>query len=240
MLVPGCTDTWEPYVDHKGHADSLLDSGKTAARTIAGIVNANYSLPSDDDELLNVMGGKESLEATAGEVAAGNLQPVETMLFSQAATLSHLFHYLTRLATQSGQNSEKSLASYLRLAMRAQAQSVATLREFVRLKGPARAGRSSAGVPAGSPAPPPDSPVPTSSCPNPAPCGTVPEPPAPDSVPAPARPQLPARPAAPPNSRNSLQDSPPDPRTPLPDDLQRLHRPPAHPAQSPLPVEELG
>lgn len=70
-------------------------------------------------------------------VKAGDLTPVESMLFSQASALQTIFASLARRTTQ--QEYLKQYETYLTLALKAQAQSRATLEALIELKQPRHA-----------------------------------------------------------------------------------------------------
>lgn len=75
-----------------------------------------------------------ALEGKLDMVKAGDLTPVESMLFSQAAALQTIFASLARRTTQ--QEYLKQYQTYLTLALKAQAQSRATLEALIELKQP--------------------------------------------------------------------------------------------------------
>jgi hypothetical protein len=78
-----------------------------------------------------------ALEEKLDLVKAGDLTPVESMLFSQAAALQTIFASLARRTTQ--QEYLKQYQTYLTLALKAQAQSRATLEALIELKQPRHA-----------------------------------------------------------------------------------------------------
>jgi hypothetical protein len=92
----------------------------------------------------NVMGGDVDLEAlvkgimaTCTQVNGGNLQTMEAMLISQATALQTIFTDLARKAQ--AQTYQKQFEVYLGLALKAQAQSRATISALVDLKYPRQA-----------------------------------------------------------------------------------------------------
>jgi hypothetical protein len=92
----------------------------------------------------NVMGGDVDLEAlvkgimaTCTQVNVGNLQTMEAMLVSQATALQTIFTDLARKAQ--AQTYQKQFEVYLGLALKAQAQSRATISALVDLKYPRQA-----------------------------------------------------------------------------------------------------
>ena len=92
----------------------------------------------------NVMGGDVDLEAlvkgimaACTQVNVGNLQTMEAMLVSQATALQTIFTDLARKAQ--AQTYQKQFEVYLGLALKAQAQSRATISALVDLKYPRQA-----------------------------------------------------------------------------------------------------
>ncbi len=79
----------------------------------------------------------ESLQDTCIDVHAGDLKSVETMLVSQAKALQTIFTSLARKAH--GQTYQKHYEAFLGLALKAQAQSRATITALVDLKFPRQA-----------------------------------------------------------------------------------------------------
>lgn len=92
----------------------------------------------------NIMGSDVDLEAlfkgimdTCSQVNGGNLQTMEAMLVSQATALQTIFTDLARKAQ--AQTYQKQFEVYLGLALKAQAQSRATISALVDLKYPRQA-----------------------------------------------------------------------------------------------------
>jgi len=92
----------------------------------------------------NIMGSDVDLEAlfkgimdTCTQVNGGNLQTMEAMLVSQATALQTIFTDLARKAQ--AQTYQKQFEVYLGLALKAQAQSRATISALVDLKYPRQA-----------------------------------------------------------------------------------------------------
>jgi len=76
---------------------------------------------------------------TQGEaVADGDLAQVQRSLASQVTTMEHLFHHLFNIAVAAQKDSHDLYERYLRLAMKAQAQSARTAHILGRLSAPAR------------------------------------------------------------------------------------------------------
>ena len=84
---------------------------------------------------LDLKAMREELNRAADEVNAGNMRLPERMAITQAHTLNHLFNQLTIRAFENpgGQWFEP----YMRLALRAQAQSARALETLAALKSPA-------------------------------------------------------------------------------------------------------
>lgn len=78
-----------------------------------------------------------ALEAKLDTVKAGDLTPVESMLFSQAVALQTIFASLARRTA--AQEYMKNYQTFLTLALKAQAQSRATLEALIELKQPRHA-----------------------------------------------------------------------------------------------------
>ncbi len=79
----------------------------------------------------------DQLRGTFAEVKGGDLHTLEAMLISQATALQTIFTSLARRAQD--QQYQKSLESFLGLALKAQAQSRATISALVDLKYPRQA-----------------------------------------------------------------------------------------------------
>ena len=79
----------------------------------------------------------ESLQSTIKDVQGGDLSRMEAMLVSQATALQTMFTSLTRRATN--QEYLKNTATFMTLALKAQAQSRATISALVDLKYPRQA-----------------------------------------------------------------------------------------------------
>jgi hypothetical protein len=79
----------------------------------------------------------EGLQDTCKDVHAGDLKSVETMLVTQAKALQTIFTSLARKAH--GQTYQKHYEAFLGLALKAQAQSRATITALVDLKFPRQA-----------------------------------------------------------------------------------------------------
>lgn len=76
----------------------------------------------------------EAINRACDDVNAGNMRLPERMALAQAHTLNHLFNRLTRDAFTNRGNSW--FEPYMRLALRAQAQSARTLETLATLKSP--------------------------------------------------------------------------------------------------------
>ena len=77
----------------------------------------------------------KAVKKAGAEVVAGDLSRVEKMLTNQAIVLDNIFNNLAQRASQ--QESLKGIEVFLRLAMKAQAQSRATAEALAEIKNPA-------------------------------------------------------------------------------------------------------
>ena len=76
------------------------------------------------------------LSARVAVVHGGDMRPVEAMLFGQAMTLETIFTNLARRAAQNAGEYLSATDTYLRLALKAQAQCRATLEALAEIKNP--------------------------------------------------------------------------------------------------------
>ena len=86
------------------------------------------------DAQLNVNALVSELTSQIAAVNGGNMQRPEAMLFAQAETLEVLFHFLVRRAL--GQDRLPQYETHMRLALKAQSQSRATLEALAEIKNP--------------------------------------------------------------------------------------------------------
>ena len=86
------------------------------------------------DAQLNVNALVSELTSQIAAVNGGNMQRPEAMLFAQAETLEGLFHFLVRQAL--GQDRLPQYETHMRLALKAQSQSRATLEALAEIKNP--------------------------------------------------------------------------------------------------------
>jgi len=86
---------------------------------------------------VNLMALIESLQQSTDQSKAGDLSHLEAMLIGQATALQTIFTSLARRAAH--QEYQKHLESFLGLALKAQAQSRATISALVELKYPRQA-----------------------------------------------------------------------------------------------------
>ena len=94
-----------------------------------------FSLGLAGDELdLTAMHGR--MTGTANDAARGDLAPLERMLSAQAQTLNAMFCELSRRAALNMGENLSATETYLRLALKAQAQSRATVEALGELKNP--------------------------------------------------------------------------------------------------------
>ena len=96
----------------------------------------------------------EKLERDAAAVEAGDLSQVRRTLSAQAALLDQMFHHLITQATRPT-NSADLVALFMRLAMRAQTQSMRTLRELAKISHESRAPQAAPPEPEPTPEPEP-------------------------------------------------------------------------------------
>lgn len=75
----------------------------------------------------------EKLEASAKAISGGQLEGVEGTLATQAATLNALFHHLTQYSTKERRTME-DFSGYMKLALKAQAQSAHALEVLGNMK----------------------------------------------------------------------------------------------------------
>ena len=88
------------------------------------------------DSNLDVNALVDELREQVAQVRAGDMQRPEAMLVSQAHTLDALFTYLTRRAHANLGSYPETADRYMRLAFRAQAQTVRTIEALGELKNP--------------------------------------------------------------------------------------------------------
>jgi hypothetical protein len=86
------------------------------------------------DAQLNVNALVSELTSQIAAVNVGNMQRPEAMLLAQAETLEGLFHFLVRRAL--GQDRLPQYETHMRLALKAQSQSRATLEALAEIKNP--------------------------------------------------------------------------------------------------------
>jgi len=85
-------------------------------------------------ELLDVGALADELAEQCGKVHGGDLKRMESMLVAQATTLDAIFNRLTQRAM--GQEYLKQFETYMRLALKAQAQARATVEALAEIKNP--------------------------------------------------------------------------------------------------------
>ena len=78
----------------------------------------------------------KDLRERVEKVQDGNMRPVEAMLFGQAMTLETIFTNLARRAAQNAGEYLSATDTYMRLALKAQAQCRATLEALAEIKNP--------------------------------------------------------------------------------------------------------
>jgi len=119
-----------------GISKNMTRSEMLAVLTTKSAVSANtlkaFSNSGDALEVTDLLG---ELRKVSDAVSGGNLQPVEKMLVYQAITLDAIFNNLAQKAHRA--EYMKNLEIYLRLAMKAQAQSRSAIEAIGLLKNPA-------------------------------------------------------------------------------------------------------
>jgi hypothetical protein len=116
------------------------DRGRMAMRpsiNAASVIEAYQGNVMGKDADMNTM--ILSLRDTFGEVTAGDLSTMEAMLISQATALQTIFTSLARRAALNMGEHMGAVDTYLRLALKAQSQSRATISALVDLKYPRQA-----------------------------------------------------------------------------------------------------
>ena len=124
--------TAKPYVM------TVADKARMAVRPSingAAVIQAYQANVMGKDADMNVL--IDQLRETFSEVKGGDLHTLEAMLISQATALQTIFTSLARRAQV--QEYQKNLESFLGLALKAQAQSRATISALVDLKYPRQA-----------------------------------------------------------------------------------------------------
>jgi hypothetical protein len=115
---------------------------KVLADMAAGGVVANASLVQRFSEgtlgkdQISLEGCIEALTATARATHGGDLKKAETMLVAQASTLNAVFCEMARRASWNMGEHLNATETYLRLALKAQAQCRATLETLAAIKNP--------------------------------------------------------------------------------------------------------
>jgi hypothetical protein len=103
----------------------------------ASVIEAYQGNVMGKDADINTM--IDSLRDTFGEVKGGDLHTMEAMLISQATALQSIFTSLARRAALNMGEHMGAVDTYLRLALKAQSQSRATISALVDLKYPRQA-----------------------------------------------------------------------------------------------------
>jgi len=105
-----------------------------AMATRGALAPANIKQFSSCGDDLQVSDVLTELQKAGGEVSGGNLGRVEKLLVNQVITLDTLFHNLLQRA--GSQENMKNLETFMRLALKAQAQARATAEALGILKNP--------------------------------------------------------------------------------------------------------
>lgn len=115
------------------------DKGEALARLVihpaanAAVAMKEFCSPFGEQDLGSLV---TALNEATGQVVAGNLTPVEAMLFNQAHTLQAVFMNLARRAAANMGEHLGATESYMRLALKAQSQCRATLETLAAIKNP--------------------------------------------------------------------------------------------------------
>lgn len=119
-------------------ATTLADQERRGINASSGLFNATGVMQPFQKNLTGEATSADSiltaLESKLQRVQAGDLTSVESMLFSQATALQTIFASLARKAA--AQEYLKQYQAFLMLALKAQAQSRATLEALIELKHP--------------------------------------------------------------------------------------------------------
>lgn len=122
----------------KPYVMTVADKARMAVRPSingAAVIQAYQANVMGKDADMNVL--IDQLRETCTEVKGGDLHTLEAMLVSQATALQTIFTSLARRAQE--QEYQKNLEAFLALALKAQAQSRATISALVDLKYPRQA-----------------------------------------------------------------------------------------------------
>jgi len=92
-----------------------------------------YGIPGSED--VDLGGLTKALQAQAKAASQGDFTRIEALLSAQAHTLDAVFNNLARIATQ--RETVPSMATYLKLALKAQSQCRTTLEALAEIKNPA-------------------------------------------------------------------------------------------------------
>lgn len=138
--ISKATAQYDPRALQLVHEDN-----ETAAQTLGRVavdpaVNAGSAMQSFGNHLgedVSIMSMIGAINGIAARVKAGNLSDLEGMLVSQATALQTIFTNLARRAQ--AQTYQRNLEAFLGLALKAQAQSRATISALVDLKYPRQA-----------------------------------------------------------------------------------------------------
>lgn len=115
------------------------DKGEALARLVihpaanAAVVMQKFCSPFGEQDLSSLV---TALNEATGQIEAGNLIPVEAMLFNQAHALQAVFMNLARRAAANMGEHMSATESYMRLALKAQSQCRATLETLAAIKNP--------------------------------------------------------------------------------------------------------
>ncbi|OQW85759.1 MAG: hypothetical protein BWK72_20720 [Rhodoferax ferrireducens] len=115
----------------KGDTDSQVMAALSTRSALTATTYKAFSGGGDGLEVTDVMG---ELRKAGEEVSSGNMSRVEKMLTQQALTLDAIFNNMAQRSHK--QDSFKGIEVLMRLALKAQAQSRATVEALAEIKNP--------------------------------------------------------------------------------------------------------
>ena len=135
-VIPANPKTLQvPQLPYQTPAQALAGASLLPAFNAATVIDAYQpNLMGDEVEMTALV---EALQETTDKTKAGDLSTLEAMLIGQATALQTIFTSLAKRAQR--QEYQKNLEAFLGLALKAQAQSRATISALVELKYPRHA-----------------------------------------------------------------------------------------------------
>ena len=124
-----------PQLPHQTQAQALASASLLPAFNAATVIDAYQ--PNLMGDMVEMTALVEALQETTDKTQAGDLSTLEAMLLGQATALQTIFTSLAKRAQK--QEYQKNLEAFLGLALKAQAQSRATISALVELKYPRHA-----------------------------------------------------------------------------------------------------